>query len=434
MLVLSCLLAAGACPKEPEIVELGTLTISLWTPVGDDYLADASSVTVATTVDGAGATRTFASGEELSLPDLEASAEGSIVSVTVTTDGSTLPDAIARTGEVALAPNGGSVSSVAVLSARGVARRFTDLLPDSRDDAAVCSANDGTILVTGGVRAGSPVAGSVVFDPHSRSLVPGPGQALDAVGSACAILDDGSVLLLAGASADGSGTARLYSAPSARETTAFGTSALTLAAGKRAFGASIVRAGEYVWLLYDDVVERRSVTDLGSVVRTTLSEAHLFGTIAADDVGAVITGGYTDAARTIASSTGHFVSQSGDSVTRPTLHDVQVASFGGRVYALLDDGIVRLTAPAYDLATAERVLDTPTLTRSRARGAFVALDDDVTAFLSADGATLTRAAPNGVATSPLTPAHPGGMLVSGVSGALFVIGGVAGSSVYVADD
>jgi hypothetical protein len=219
-----------------------------------------------------------------------------------------------------------------------------------------------------------------------------------------------------------------------RETTAFEESALTLLAGKRAYGAAIVRDDDDVWLLYDDVVERRSLTDLASVTRATLSESHLFGSLAADDAGAVVTGGFTDPARTLASSTGHFVSKSGDSGTRPALVDAHLAGFGGRIYALFDDRIARLVAPAYDAVTAETILDAVASSRSRTRGAFVALDEDVTAYLSDDGATLTVLRSNGSATSPLNPAHAGGTLVLGVTDAVFVVGGAAGSSVYVADD
>jgi hypothetical protein len=422
------------CPQAPEIVELGTIALALWTPEDDDYLDDASSITITTVVDGETTSESFAAGDTLTMADVEAAPEGSIVSVTVATEGSTLPDAVARTGDITLTPESEPISTVAILSARGLARRFTELLPDNRDDAAVCSDAEGTILVTGGARAAAPVAGSVVFDPRTRTLIPGPGQALDAVGAACAILDDGSVLLLAGAAVDGTGVATLYSAPSVRQTTSFVESALTLAGGKRAFGATMVRHGDSLWLQYDDIVERRPIDDIASVTRATLSEAHLFGSLAADDAGAVIAGGFTDAARTVASTTGHLVAASGTPTTRPTLVDAQVAAFGGRIYALVDDGVVRLTGPAYDLATAESIRTTDATSRSRARGAFLALADDVTAFVSADGATLSLVSSNAVATSGVSPAHPGGALVAGVTGAIFIVGGAAGSSVFVVDE
>jgi len=439
--VFALVLAAACAPTvvactggAVDDVDLGSLVVKLWTPEGDDYLDDAAEIAVTTLVDGEGDVRTFASKDDVSLEAIEAAPDGSTVSVVVETDGSSLPDARARTDDVVLSPDGGAQETTALFAARDVARRFSSALPDARDDPAVCARDDGTLLVTGGARAGALVAGSVVFDPRARALAPGPALSLPAAGAACVILDDDRVLLIGGADETGAGNATLYVAPSVRETTAFAESAVVLATGKRGFGAAMAVHGDDLWLLYDDVVERRSVADLTDLNRGTLPNAHLFGSLAVDDAVAIVVGGFTDVARTSPSDSASLVSSSGGVAALASLAGAHVASRGGQIFALTDDAVTRLVGPDYVLSGGTRVRSLDASTRSRARGAFLALGADRAAFLDDAGAALTLVSSSAARDVALPTAHVGGALLRGLSGGVFVVGAAAGSEVVLVDE
>lgn len=202
----AAVVVSAACTPEAPDVDLGKLKLAVWQPEalasGDgDLLDDAERVSVTLVVDGEAQEVTLDGG--LAARDREAAAGGSDVEATLRTTGTTLPDALARSGPVQLRPDGGEVTVTALLAPPDVAHALSSSLPNGRTGMAVCASPDGRVWAIGGLLGASLASGSFVLDHAEREVREGPALGQLRAFAACVADDDGGVYLAGGCTADG---------------------------------------------------------------------------------------------------------------------------------------------------------------------------------------------------------------------------------------